>query len=714
MLGSPRARSRGSQVSLAVLSVVACHGPALQDAGGRLETDPTSIAYGNFAVGTQQQNTVQLKNIGLGKVVVSGIALEPPDASVTLSQVLTQNCDTTLRADATKMVLLGDTCATFTVTYAPHSETVLNSGIVITSNDPTNPKLSIPLTGQGVAGTIRVCLVDATTGMVDSSTCYPGAASTAPSIAFGAWPVGQTVVRSVQVFNDGMYPLAINDARIEASVADFSIVGGLAVSPIVVAGDSIALQVQFKPQVNSMETGSLVIPSNDVTTPVVTVPLTATSLGPALCITPTAMDFGTVPKGTTRTLQLTLQNCGEADYSLSTLALNNNGSGSTVFTTPPAGTANANPIPALPYAFPTGATLTIDVLYSPVYVEQAPAPEDTGYISLTTEYEQVTVPVEGRGGFPGCTATGMSLTPTAVIGVDSHGAPVDPSTMTFDPLTNVTLDGSGSTAPSPETVTSYSWRIASQPDGSVASVLPNTTDAQVTLFMELVGDYVIELVVSTSDGCQSAPVDTTLHVLSHAAIHVQLTWPQSYGDLDLHYIGPGGSFYETSPYIGDLDWQNSLATAYGPVPPMPTGNLSPDWGGPGTYPNGGDTVAPDGSPLDDASLDCDQRDGYGPENATHDKPFDGTYTVEVHYYCAANELLGGSPYGPATAIVSIFVNGTLAWHGTMPNMQEEQVWDVASIVVADNGESIVVNTLSTPLYSVSEGCHSTGSSPGGG
>jgi hypothetical protein len=690
-----------------VLGMTACQcGVTIKPAFGHLQVDPASIAFGSTAIGTVQDVVVQVKNVGFSKITVTNVLLQTSNDDLALSDVLTANCDGSPRSSETSKVIMGSTCASFHVHYAPHAQTAMSDTVVITSNDPANPTITIPLSGVGVGGTIRVCLIDPMNGNIETTTCYPSmltpppAMMMPPTLDFGPHAVGTSSVRKVRVFNEGMFALALNDAHIESSVADFSLIGGRSLSPVVPPGQSVDLQVQFKPETDNTETGNLVIPSNDVVNPTVTVPIAGQSLGPKLCIMPNPVDFGTVAKGSTRTLQVNLSNCGQADYNITQLELLNNDPSSTVFTTPAAGGTNA--IPTLPLSFPTGATLTINVTYSPTYVETPPAAGDSGYFSIVTDYQRATVPVTGRGGFPGCNANGMNLAPTATIQVDRNGSVVDPTVTPFDPLTNITLDGSGSIAPSPEHITGYSWRIVSQPIGSVSSIV-GAPSSKVTLFVEIVGDYVVELVVSTGDQCQSDPVDVTLHVKSRAAIHVQLTWPQSYGDVDLHYLGPGGSFYETSPYEGDLDWEQSLATAYGPVPPTPTGATPPDWGGPGNYPNGGDTIAPDNSPVDDASLDCDQRQGYGPENVTHNKPFDGTYKVIVHYYCSDDSGFG-SNLGAITAVVNIYVNGTLAWHGSMPNMPQTWAWDAADIVVTGGGTNITVTPLTTPVYATNYGC----------
>jgi hypothetical protein len=687
-----------------VLVLGGCQYGQVNGANGHLIVSPDTVDFGTTPVGTTSELRIQLRNAGHATISAIDVALTA-SSDVALSQVLTTNCDGTVREDISRKMLGGNTCATILVQYTPSGETTLTGAVIIASSDSDHPVLSIPLTGRGVAGTIQVCLVDPMTGTPIPSSCFPSTTSVGgapPIIAFGAWAVGTAAVRTVRVFNHGTFPLDVTDAHIEASVADFSLIGGLSVSPVVAPGESTDIQVQFKPQVDSEESGSLVISSNDLVNPTVSLPITAQSLGPKLCAMPDPVDFGTVPNGSSRTIHVTLSNCGIADETITQLALFNNAPSATVFTTPAPGTPNAHSIPTFPLAFPTGATLTIDVIYSPDYVETPPVAGDSGYLQIQTSFQRSVVPVQGRGGFPGCDANGLDLAPTAVVAVEDSQGGVDPTATTFNPLTSLVLDATGSTAPAAGTITGWTWSIVAQPQGSVASIIGS--GSKVGVFLELVGDYVVELVVSTGQMCQSAPLEVALHVRTNAALHVQLTWPQAFGDQDLHYIGPGGAFYETSPFDGDLDWEESLATAYGAAPPTPTGKTPPDWGGPGTYPNGGGTVAPDGSTADDASLDCDQRQGYGPENLTHNEPFDGTYRVTVHYFCS-DDLTGGSPdLGPTTAMVSIFVHGALAFQGSMPRMHQTQAWDVADIVVANGGTDITVVPLETSTYATTQGC----------
>jgi hypothetical protein len=413
--------------------------------------------------------------------------------------------------------------------------------------------------------------------------------------------------------------------------------------------------------------------------------------GPRVCASIDPIDFGLVDVASTATQPVVISNCGSTDLTLGAVTLGND-------TLPHAFALTG--APTTPASFRVGDSFTLNVSYSPASVEVPPAPGDSGSLSITTEAGSLVVPLEGRGQGAGC-----GQTPTASIQVSVGGTVIDPTSTNIDPLTSVTLNGSSSLASADGSVVSFTWSFVSEPPTGAPLSLSGTTAPEASLYLAVVGDYVVKLVVSTAEGC-SATAQVTLHVVPSAAVYVQLTWPQSYGDLDLHYIGPGGSFYEMSPYDGDLDWEESLGTAYGPMPPTPTGATSPDWGGPGNYPDGGGTVAPDNSPIDDPAMPVDQRQGYGPEAAEHQQPFDGTYKITVHYYCS-DDSEQTNP-GAATAVVNVYVHGSLAWHGLMPGMQQTQAWDAADLVVANGGMDISVMPLTGGLYETTEGCFGSG------
>lgn len=301
----------------------------------------------------------------------------------------------------------------------------------------------------------------------------------------------------------------------------------------------------------------------------------------------------------------------------------------------------------------------------------------------------------------------VTAPPTASIIVMQGMMMVDPTTFTFAPFKGVTLVGAATGTDG--LAASYEWEIVSQPEGANASFVDSggvvsfaARGTQVTFATSAPGEYVIGM-AATAGACTSAEAMVTLQVTLPGTLYIMLTWAEPYGDMDLHYIGPGGSFYEEMPYEGDLDWTYAFGNLYGPGIPTPTGATSPDWGL-------NNTVAPDNISSDDPAMLVDQRFGNGPEIASHPAPFAGTYKLVVHYYCAENELTDGPNLGPATPTIQVFVDGAPVWSATGPSMVEDQVWEAAELDVADGG-SISLVPESAPLYFGNQGCMESENAP---
>jgi parallel beta-helix repeat protein len=73
---------------------------------------------------------------------------------------------------------------------------------------------------------------------------------------------------------------------------------------------------------------------------------------------------------------------------------------------------------------------------------------------------------------------------------------------TVHPRDTVTLDGSGSSDPEQDYPLTYSWQFASKPVGSIA-MLSDANTVSPSFTVDMLGDYVIELVVTDSLGAQS-------------------------------------------------------------------------------------------------------------------------------------------------------------------------------------------------------------------
>ena len=71
------------------------------------------------------------------------------------------------------------------------------------------------------------------------------------------------------------------------------------------------------------------------------------------------------------------------------------------------------------------------------------------------------------------------------------------------PRDTVALDGSGSSDPEADYPLAYSWRFISKPQGSIA-ILSDVDTVSPSFTVDILGDYIIELVVTDTLGAQSA------------------------------------------------------------------------------------------------------------------------------------------------------------------------------------------------------------------
>lgn len=138
----------------------------------------------------------------------------------------------------------------------------------------------------------------------------------------------------------------------------------------------------------------------------------------------------------------------------------------------------------------------------------------------------------------------------------------------------VTLDGSRSSSPDGNLPLSYTWSIASKPEGSVAA-LSEATVVNPTFTADLPGDYVVQLVVKDSLGTNSGNASVTISTTNTAPV------ADPGMDQAITVIGTtvqlnGYSSFDVDGDPMTYEWtiiskpSNSNATLNGPNTPAPT------------------------------------------------------------------------------------------------------------------------------------------------
>ncbi len=423
------------------------------------------------------------------------------------------------------------------------------------------------------------------------------------SVSFGEVVVLYDDSQSVQLVNGGRAPLSITALEVEGN--DDEIYNLSTVAPIEIAAEeSLSLSIGFAPDNYLDYNRDLLIVSDDPDNPELRVPITGAGVDgpvPDIALSVESVDFGSVASGSTSTQFFTITNMGDGELIID--SVEQWGAGAFALETSPAGQTLAS----------TGDESTVVLSYTPTQ-----GGGDSGGLRIHSndpDEPEVEVVFLGNGG-------GDFEYPEAVIDCPKS----------VDPPIAIDLDGTGSSDPGGNEPLTYAWSIAQAPEGSTAEVQDPTAD-YTSVFIDLAGDWEIDLTVTNSIGVVSAPARCNFSATPGDSISVELTWNTGNSDLDLHLVQHG---YEFNEKPGDCCWCNS----------------NPDWGESGS--------------SDDPNLTLDDRTGRGPENITLNSPGDGDYNVMAHYYTDD----GGDT---TTATINVWLDGVLN-HTSSQVLKHNELW----------------------------------------
>ena len=457
-------------------------------------------------------------------------------------------------------------------------------------------------------------------------------------IDFGILEEGERRTMIAVVMNDGRADLDISAWRVtnDAFTLDFPAFVGDAQPRLLQPGETVELAVSYSASSAAGVRGALEIESNDPKKSVTTIDLIANLALPCLEVEP-SLDFGLVPSEGSKTLPLTLTSCSELAETV--VRLDRTG------------------LPRSPYFSVLDSGASAEIVLQPgesheVLVEfTPPSPGDytdeLTFISNVDRGTEHVIELSGEGAPYTC--------PRAVIeavGPNGQRVVADPDAQYLGlPLDNLSFSSARSYSPGGESIERVEWSLVRRPTDSGTNLGQRSDSLENTLFLDLTGEYAVELNVWNSRGIQSCkPARLDLVATPDEDIHIQLVWDtpndpeqlDSLGtDVDLHLLRSGG-IWNSSPW--DCFWQN----------------LEPDWGRRG-----------DGS--DDPSLDIDDVDGWGPENINLNNPEPGLdYHVGVHYF-------SDQGYGTSYATVRLYLGGQLVDEQRRRRMTDQQFWHVLDV-----------------------------------
>jgi len=450
----------GTAALLVILMLSGCvgvtgKGTTQTATGVSIEISPSTVSFGNLAVGQSATKTVTVTNSGAEMLTVSGISV----------------AGTGFTASGPKLPisLNAGQSASISAVFKPTAGVADTGTITIASNADGSPSL-IALSGSG--------------------TTAAALGATPSSVAFGSVAVGSTATETVHLENTGSEAATISKMAFSGTGVSVS---GLTVPMSLASGQTVNLTVTYKPVSPGTLTGTVSITSNATDASMV-IGINATATSSTLAATPSAVSFGNVVVGSDTTQTIRLQNIGTSQVTISSITPSVAGVGISGVTLPASLAPGTSATVTAAYK-PTGAgsvsgkiTVTSSAVGSPTIIglsataaaasiQLTPsatslsfgnvAVGSTGTGQLTVKSTGNTnasiskVTVNGTGFVLGSSATGLTLDPTQseayTVNFDPKATGSVAGTLTItsnaanSPM-NIALSGSGVTAAAKHTV----------------------------------------------------------------------------------------------------------------------------------------------------------------------------------------------------------------------------------------------------------------------
>ena len=311
---------------------------------GTLSPNPSSVAFGNIAVGANQTSTVTLQNSG--------------QTSLTINTATMSGAGFSMSNLGLPLTLLAGTSTSTTITFAPTGVGNFSGSVAFAiTADGVNSNVVLNFSGVGV-----------TMGVLTPN---------ASSLAFGSVQVGSNSSLSETLTNTGGATVKISQAT--PSGAGFSI-SGLTLPVTLAANQSVTFNAIFAPASAGAASGTLSIVSNASNSPL-SIPLSGTGLAAgALTANPTSANFGNVTLGSNQTIPVTVTNTGGEGITLSSAAATGPGFSFTG--------------PNLPVTLSAGQGATFNVIFTPSATGAA-----SGALTINSNASNATlsVPLSGTG-----------------------------------------------------------------------------------------------------------------------------------------------------------------------------------------------------------------------------------------------------------------------------------------------------------------------------
>ena len=281
----------------------------------QLSASPAAVNFGNISTRLKGTSNLVLTNSGA--------------ADLTISLVTLTGAEFAISGVTTPKTLASGQSLPVTVTFSPTAAGSGTGSLSITSNDPNNPTIIIPLSGSGTT---------APTGQLSAN---------AASVSFGTVATGSSLDKQIQITNTGNAVVKITSiSTTGAGITTTGLVAPATLNPSEIA----ILTTSFAPTAAGNVAGAISIVSDAANSPL-NISLSGTGAQAGLSLSPASFNFGSVVDGQTKSQSITVTNTGTAALTIAQLSVTGSGYSASGLATPATVAA--------------GKSVTFSVLFAP-------------------------------------------------------------------------------------------------------------------------------------------------------------------------------------------------------------------------------------------------------------------------------------------------------------------------------------------------------------
>lgn len=249
----------------------------------RLEISPSILTFSNVPVDESTSRIVTVRNLGESPLQITAIQLN--EFGVSGSQVFLP----TLNWPAFPVTLDRNTFRDFAVIFAPGDPGSFRGEMVIFSDDPETPRLSLRI----------------------ETISFDGELDGPNRLFFSNLEAGETETLQIALYNRGSTPLELQSltlSGVDAQAFSFELQGLPSLPGFLERNAFVYVNVTFAPDSTDRHRASLEVASSDPGKPLVSIDLQGNRPTPCLR-TPSEVDFGTTNPGNQLSRSLLLLNC---------------------------------------------------------------------------------------------------------------------------------------------------------------------------------------------------------------------------------------------------------------------------------------------------------------------------------------------------------------------------------------------------------------------